>query len=402
MRLIKKGIMCFKSEGFKTGMKKIVIKIYREIKKLPYRFDEKINGNKKIDKLQMLMQNKEVYIIIPNIDWNIPLYQRPHQIATELSKRENTVVLFLSDQYRYDRYSTYVQIKDNLWLYSIRMIDKLDKLTKLAKSKIVFMSWTRHIGLLNQFKYDKLVYEYIDDLKLFYYYNKEMEKNHLRLMQTADLTVCTAVKLFNNAKKKVNNVLLCENAGDYEFFSNNRNCRVDTVLKEKVKKYDCVIGYYGCLAYWFDYEMVCKVAEAKKNWIFVLIGYQFDNSADKLVQAKYDNILLLPAQPYEKLPGYIAAFDIQTIPFVINDVTKSTSPVKVFEYMASGLPIITSKMPECLRYKSVKTYETYEEFITLVENLNNLDRNDQYFKDMEEEALENTWKSRVDKILENL
>lgn len=402
MNLIEKGLMYFKSEGLSYTLKKTTHKIYKEIKKIPSIVIEKLYAEKVVIQLANIFKGKDVYIIIPCIDWNIPLYQRPHQIASELAKRKNAMVLFIPDQYEYDNFPIYKVVNDNLWLFSNRIIEKLDKLLKHANSKVVFMSWTRHADLLYKFQYDKLVYEYIDDMSLFYYYNEQMEETHRRLMRQSDITICTATKLYKTALKYTDKAILNENAGDYEFFKNNRNAPIANELVDIIDKYDCVIGYYGCLAYWFDYSTICEVAKRRKKWLFVLIGYEFDHSFEVIKRQKYANIIHIPAQPYHRLPSFVSGFDIQTIPFVINEVTKSTSPVKLFEYMASGKPIVTSKLPECLKYESALIYEDANEFIERVEYLSKLDKSDKYYHKLEKEALENAWASRIDKILESL
>lgn len=400
MNLIKKSLTYLKLEGLAYTLKKIVYKVYKEVKKLPKVIHEWLYTRNVINQLKSKIKGKDVFIIIPCIDWSIPLYQRPHQIASELAKRDNMLVLFISDQYQYDNFAIYKPINDNLWLFSYRLVRKLDILLENANKKVVFMSWTRQVNLLEKFHYDKLVYEYIDEMSLFYYYNEQMEQLHRKLMKQADLTVCTAKNLYNNAIKHTDKLILSENAGDYNFFRNNRDCPIATELVTKIKEYDCIIGYYGCLAYWFDYDTIREVARKKKKWLFVLIGYEFDHTSDVLKTGEFENIIHIDSQPYEKLPSYVSAFDIQTIPFIINDVTKSTSPVKLFEYMASGKPIITAKLPECLRYKSVFTYETADDFITLVEQITKLESTDKYYEMLEQEALENTWTARVDGILE--
>ncbi len=78
---------------------------------------------------------------------------------------------------------------------------------------------------------------------------------------------------------------------------------------------------------------------------------------------------------YDELPNYLHDFDICTIPFVINEITLSTSPVKVFEYMAAKKPIVTTDLPECRKYKSILIGKDSEEFIKKIQlaisNMNN-------------------------------
>ena len=87
---------------------------------------------------------------------------------------------------------------------------------------------------------------------------------------------------------------------------------------------------------------------------------------------------------------------------MLNEITRSTSPVKLFEYMAAEKPILCSRMPECLRFESVATYSGGADFLQKAEALL-LRRNDPALRDLlRREALENTWEARADEILSAL
>lgn len=402
MNLFRKAILFYKHEGLLKTCKRVIEKCIEVIKRLPIRLKEMCIKGACLNKLAKQVKGKYVFILIPCIDWNIPLFQRPHQIAVELSKMENSMVLFVSDQYRYDCFAGCASISENLTLLSFRMMDKLDVALNEAAQVIVFMSWMRQAHLLKLFHYHKLIYEYIDDLSLFYYHTPQMEEEHQQLMAQADLTVCTASKLYTQALPYAKKAILSPNAGDYTFFYANRNCQINEMLRGKIEQYECIIGYYGCLASWFDYGLIKEIASKKPKWGFVMIGYCFDDSFHQLEKKRFPNIIHIPAQPYRLLPSFIAAFDIQCIPFVINEITNSTSPVKLFEYMASGKPILTSKMPECLKYQSVYTYENADDFIMQAQHLLSLKDNKEYLRCLDMEAKENTWTARVETILKNI
>jgi len=399
MNLIKKAMLFCKKEGIKNTLVRTSEKIGEAILRTPGILKEKLAADHFYRQIEEKVSGKQVYIVIPCIDWNIPLYQRPHQIATVLSARPDTQVFFVSDEYRYDNFAGLSPVNPQLDLLSWRIVPKIGSAFSKARQVTVFMSWPRHADLLEHIPYSKLVYEYIDDLSLFYYYTEDMKNKHYELIRDADLTVCTARALLEDAKPIAKKVLLSPNAGDYDFFHNNKGCPMEPSLTDKLKPYQCVLGYYGCLASWFDYELVIEVAKRKPQWCFLLVGYCFDGTISRLQEAALDNIILYPAQPYRKLPSFVAAFDIQTIPFVINDITKATSPVKLFEYMAAGKPILTSALPECLQYRSVTTYQTPEEFIEKANTLLSVRENPDYIAQMDTEAKHNTWEARVNEIL---
>lgn len=402
MNPIQKALLFCKKEGLRNTLTRTGEKIGETIVRCPGVLREKIGLEGFRRQVSEKASGKDVYIVIYCIDWNIPIFQRAHQIALALSKRENAHVFFVSDEYRYDNFAGLSPINSQVDLLSWRIAGKLAPAFRAAKRVTVVMSWPIHADLLEGIPYDKLVYEYIDDLSLFYYYTDEMKKKHYRLIHDADLTVCTARSLYEDALPLAKKAILCPNAGDYAFFHDNRNCAVEPTLGRKTEKYSCVLGYYGCLASWFDYDLVIEVAKRKPDWCFVLVGYCFDGTVARLKTANLENIIIYPAQPYKNLPSFVAGFDIQTIPFVINGITKATSPVKVFEYMASGKPILTSAMPECLNYASVAIYEGAEDFIEKVKKLLTLRDDPDYLQTMDAEARANTWEARADQILNTL
>ena len=402
MNLVQKAALFYRKEGIKNTLRRTAEKCWESVCSIPFIFKEHLFLQKYLAQIQKKTQDKRVYLVISNIDWNTPLFQRPHQIAMVLSKREKAHVLFISDVYRYDRFAGLFAVNEHLDVISRRIAPHLAQALGTARHITVFMSWPRYAKLLECLPYQELVYEYIDDLSLLYYATEELRRTHYRLIQEADLTVCTARALYEDALPHARRALLSPNAGDYSFFHENRNCASDPQVRCIAKSYECVLGYYGCLAEWFDYELVIEVARRKPTWCFVLVGYCFDGTVSRLREAAVDNIFLIDAQPYQKLPSFVSAFDIQTIPFCLNSVTKATSPVKLFEYMASGKPILTSKMPECLRYRSVTTYENADDFLRKAEQLLECRNDPDYVSVMEVEAKENTWEARVEEILNEL
>jgi len=400
MSFIKKVALFYKQEGFWNTIRRTAEKCWETVRRIPIILKECVVRKYYLRQLSEHATGKRIYVLIPCIDWAIPLYQRPHQIAVELAKDTEAYVLFISDQYRYDNFACCSRVQDRLYLFSHRLIGGLNEVLQGAIEVVVIMSWMRQAHMLEFFSYHKLIYEYIDDLSLFYYHTSQMEQTHYRLMEQADLTVCTAHVLYEKALPYARKAILSPNAGDYEFFYNNRGCPVNELIKEQISHGKCVIGYYGCLAKWFDYDIVLEVAKNRPDWLWVIVGYCFDGTSDILKRANLPNIILVPAQPYKLLPSFVSAFDIQCIPFLINDITLSTSPVKLFEYMASGKPILTSKMPECLKYRSVITYEDADDFIAQAEKLFFLKNDDDLLIQMDKEARENTWSARVKMILE--
>ena len=164
-----------------------------------------------------------------------------------------------------------------------------------------------------------------------------------------------------------------------------------------------MIGYYGALAKWFDYDLIEKMAKEHPEWNILLIGIIYDDSFAKYNYfKKLKNVYRITTINYKELVKYGKCCNVLTIPFIINEITLSTSPVKVFEYMSMEKPIVTTDLPECRKYKSVLIAKDHNDFVEKVKDGIKLQNDEEYKKTLRKEALENTWTSKVKEILDFL
>jgi glycosyltransferase involved in cell wall biosynthesis len=113
------------------------------------------------------------------------------------------------------------------------------------------------------------------------------------------------------------------------------------------------------------------------------------------------NIRLLGSQPYQALPELLAQVDVAMIPFMIDDLIKATSPIKLYEYLAAGLPVISTPMPEVLPFVEpgvVTCAESAAEFAQAAEEL----RSTAATLRRQEVARQHTWVQRFQTALTNL
>ncbi|HUP18267.1 MAG TPA: glycosyltransferase, partial [Acidimicrobiia bacterium] len=113
-----------------------------------------------------------------------------------------------------------------------------------------------------------------------------------------------------------------------------------------------------------------------------------------------ENVWWLGPKGYDVLPGYLHHFSVATIPFKVNDVTHSVSPLKLFEYMAGGKPVVTTAMREAQHYEHVLVAHDPDEWVRLIVEGVALDRDPAFVKSLQRTARANTWDQRVGTLID--
>lgn len=340
--------------------------------------------------------------------YNVPLFQRPQHISKNLAASKCLVLYEVTTMT--DNIKTIKKHDDNFYLVNFNNIALNKIITKVLagvkKPKYVQVystDWKLSVENIDTYLKNgyKFIYEYVDHLSpelagtknlpqnIIDKYNYVLENKDIYVAVTADALEKEIVK-----KRGKKNLVFSCNGVDYNFFQEyDKNYKLDKEFTDILKKKKPIIMYYGALAKWFDYDLLKKIAKTNKYSV-VLFGIKYDEAYDQNITDE-ENIYFLGAKDYKVLKYYAKKADCLTIPFLINDITKSTSPVKIFEYMAMHIPIVTTKMPECLKYKSVLTSKDHDEFLKNIEKALKL-KNDKKYLDLEtKEAKENEWREKA-------
>lgn len=107
------------------------------------------------------------------------------------------------------------------------------------------------------------------------------------------------------------------------------------------------IGFYGTLRDWVDLELVAHVARARPQWSIALIGQQL---GDLSAIAGLANVHLLGQKQHGDLPAYCKGFDVGIIPYKLDERMTFVNPLKLREYLSAGLPVVSTAVPEVVRY----------------------------------------------------
>jgi GT2 family glycosyltransferase/glycosyltransferase involved in cell wall biosynthesis len=174
------------------------------------------------------------------------------------------------------------------------------------------------------------------------------------LIEAADSVVVTSDFLAETVGRQ-RPVDAIRNAADVRYFSQ----RPAAVYQPAGRP---VIGYYGAIAEWFDIDLIEQCARRHPQWHFVLIGAI--ECCDISAVADLSNVVFLGEKPYAELTHYLYAFDVCIIPFKLVDLTRATNPVKVYEYLCAGKPVVATDLPELRRLppKLVEVTRTASEF----------------------------------------
>lgn len=187
-----------------------------------------------------------------------------------------------------------------------------------------------------------MVYHCVDEFTAFTGASEEIGQMEESLARRADVVIVSAERL-RLAKEKYNsNIHVVRHGVDHAHFS--KALSPETPVHPEVADLPKpVMGFFGLIEDWVDISLVRRVADAFPHGSVVLIG-KVQTSLAPLAGAP--NVYLVGRRPYEELPSFCKGFDVALMPFVDNELARSANPLKVREYLAAGLPVVSTPVPE--------------------------------------------------------
>ena len=238
------------------------------------------------------------------------------------------------------------------------------------------------------------VYHCVDPI-IIDFDKKHGVKSEQIIIENSDLVICTSKQLYKEKKEYHPHTYFIPNAADISHSKKARQVktRIHTKLKEIKKP---IIGYFGNIERRIDYHLLDEVFQVNLDKNFVLVGpYTKEFIPDNWFTAT--NIYLLGQVPFSEMPSILKGFDVAIIPFKKDQVSNTIFPLKLFEYLGSGKPVVSTDFNPDLKdftHNTVKYCSKAKEFS---EAINDALENDSLEKTDNRIAIaeENTWEKRM-------
>lgn len=234
-----------------------------------------------------------------------------------------------------------------------------------------------------------IIHDCLDHIGGFSTTGKQVLNMERDLMRNADLVVTSSQYLFTEASKYCSPKII-RNGAEVEFLA----CKPNRINKFEGP----VIGYFGAIAEWFDVNLIKHAAQKRPSYNFVLIGSTHGAKIKEL--KKLDNVTFIGEIPYAEIPSYLHAFDVGIIPFKLNELTRATNPVKLYEYFAAGIPVVTTNMPEIRQAPEnlVRISLTSDEFVSAIDSA--IDEGEGFKAERQAWGFNQTWLQRAYDLIE--
>jgi glycosyltransferase involved in cell wall biosynthesis len=260
--------------------------------------------------------------------------------------------------------NTAINWLNNLWLapvlrWALRRVD--------MRSPVLWTYTPHSDNLIGPLGQTFTVYECVDEFSASkgLVHGPTIAALERNVLEKADLVIVTAQGLFESKKAFAKRIEVVPNGVDVDHFA--KASQPGTPVAEVIARLPKpVVGYLGAVQYWVDFDLVSHAARAHPEWSFVFVG-----SVEPLARVdkvrNLPNVYFLGRQPYADLPEYVAGFDVCINPYILDGVAENVDPLKLYDYIASGKPVVSVDIPAARRFAGVIALtKTPEDFVQAI------------------------------------
>lgn len=381
-------------------------------------------------------------ILLSTAEWDNPFWTNKQHVAVEMAELGNRVLYIDSQGIRkasvkkqdvgriFKRlrkaFAPPRKVRDNIYVWSpvplplrrFKLIEKLNRWIfemrlqwyskKLKLDKPLLWSYS---PLTPQYikhfdRYSNVIYHCVDEIKAQPGMPvSQLEQDEKSFLKHVDIVFVTSKKLLETRKELHNNVIYYSNVVDYRHFAQ----ALDTTTAipddlQAIMQHGPVVGFIGAISgYKVDFNLLNKLSSKLPEVQFVLIGKVGEGdpwtNVNKLKDCR--NIHFLGARSYSDLPAYLKGFKVAILPCCINEYTESMFPMKFFEYLASGTPVVSTPLPAIAEFADVAALVEDDSFIDAVRDAVTADNSAQIKRGVDL-AAQYTYKNRMGKMIDDI
>ena len=330
---------------------------------------------------------KDVFYINPTIS-----YHSKKDIELRIKKIDGiNVVNFYSNYHRRGYYIGVKPIPKGIALELARAIEQMLAVSA-NYSAIIKIQQPGWLPVVNHLVGNQIVFDCMDLHSGFEAIADDIDQLEQEIDLIADQIIVTSQHLQSIKEKSFANKTTCIRNGvefsHYPFLDGHGDTE------------ELVVGYFGAIAEWFDIELLAEIAQNNPEIRFEIIGLV---SYGRVVSAlaSYSNIVFFGEIPNSELPALITKWRAGLIPFRLSPLILATNPVKMYEYAASGIPVLATDIPEVrtIAETTIGVYvaSTPESFQKNLESAIQLSVSDR--KSLRKWAENHTWEQRAEEFL---
>lgn len=230
----------------------------------------------------------------------------------------------------------------NQWNYAAiggRLLDWLDR-NGIEFPRAIVASFPKQVDLLPRFSGTPVLYDVMDDYPLFFdaLQRRKLAGMHQRLLRQADAVVASSQTLADRFGPQSRQCTVITNGVSQHIVDAFPGAVPEPAIERLPSPR---LGYIGSISRWFDFDCVRKLAATHPHGSVVVVG-----PTDILLPAMPANVHFLGPRTQQELPRVLSGFDVGIIPFLRSPEIDAVNPVKVYEYFAAGLPVLSSDFSE--------------------------------------------------------
>lgn len=332
---------------------------------------------------------------LPSVGWSIASFQRPHHLARAFASLGWTVVFDVTNAK--DEVFGFFQVEPDIFLFKAPPV--------LLQGLPVTLTWGFSYNLHQRTLVTPrslLVYDIIDSLEVFPYPKDLLRENHRWGLEFADLVSCVSRGLVEDVAPLRRDALYLPNAAEAARYD---TCGVTIDLPAPFNDFfrrfhPRLAMYVGSLARWFDFSLMLQVVQEMPDWGFVFLGPVLEPAWPWERLWGMSNVFYGGPQPYAFLPFLIESSSVGLIPFAGEKVLRGLSPLKMYEFLAAGKPLVVTPFPEAEGIPGVLIANSLGQWPTQLETALHLPV--KLKSSMLAFARQNTWLRRVEAVLRQL